>query len=199
MRAAWLSTASLSQAGVACTRAMGPDSLGRGRTAALGRSRVSGRCITDRLRQLLSPCLSRQNAQIVKAYRRGLAPAGQTHQNLTREITMKLTTGRCQRNFSKGDPGPRLAIATTQRALFAYFKISPEITHLAVMLFIRLRLSLRNPKTCCMSVRSRSAMRRFATVGTGLAPCLLRNSDDVSGWIECAAANSGAGSSMKCL
>jgi hypothetical protein len=39
----------------------------------------------------------------------------------------------------------------TQRSPFRHFKTSPKIIRLAVMLYIRFPLSLRNSKTCSMS------------------------------------------------
>jgi putative transposase len=40
----------------------------------------------------------------------------------------------------------------TQRRPFRYFKTSPEVIRLAVMLYVRFPLSLRNVEDCSMSV-----------------------------------------------
>jgi hypothetical protein len=52
------------------------------------------------------------------------------------------------------------------RSPFRYFKTSPEIIRLAVMLYVRFPLSLRNSKTCCTSRALTSATKPSATDAT---------------------------------
>ena len=52
--------------------------------------------------------------------------------------------------------------------IFRYFKTSPEIIRLAVMMYVRYPLSLRNVRTCCMSAASTLRMRRCGFCGTGV-------------------------------
>jgi hypothetical protein len=52
-----------------------------------------------------------------------------------------------------------------------HLKTSPEIIHVAVMLYIRFPLSLRNVEDFFHERASKSATRRFDTGGTGSVRC----------------------------
>jgi len=65
----------------------------------------------------------------------------------------------------------------TKRSPFKYFKTSPEIIRLAVMLYVRFPLSLRNVEDPARtSAGSMSAMKRSASGGTVSARCWRRKS-----------------------
>jgi putative transposase len=54
-------------------------------------------------------------------------------------------SGPCQRNLTLSQPGGAFSLSDmTQRSPFRYFKTSPEVIRLAVMLYVRFPLSLRN-------------------------------------------------------
>jgi len=59
---------------------------------------------------------------------------------------------------------------------FRYFKTSPEVIRLAVMLYVKYPLSLRNVEDLWPNAGSTLPMRPSATGGTGLARCSPRTS-----------------------
>ena len=61
---------------------------------------------------------------------------------------------------------------------FKYFKTSPEIIRLAVMLYVRCRFHFEMLRICCMNVASMSATKRFDIGGTASVRCLLRRSEN---------------------
>jgi hypothetical protein len=80
---------------------------------------------------------------------------------------------------------------------FRFFKTSPEIIRLAVMLYIRFPLSLRNVEDLLTSAASRSATRRCGTGGTGSARCSPRKSGGGAS-SGCACRRSGGGTWTRC-
>ena len=55
---------------------------------------------------------------------------------------------------------------------FRYFNSSPEVIRLAVLMYVKYPLSLRNVEDLLQSAVSTFAMRRYASGGTGSASCL---------------------------
>lgn len=86
----------------------------------------------------------------------------------------------------------------TQRSPFRYFKTSPEIIRLAVMFYIQFPLSLRNVEDLLHERGIEISHETVRYWWNRFGPMLLRNSG-ASGWNECADANTGAGTSMRCL
>ena len=54
---------------------------------------------------------------------------------------------------------------------FKYFKTSPEVIRLAVMMYIAIRCRCAKLKTFCSNVASTSVTRRCVCGGTGLGQC----------------------------
>jgi hypothetical protein len=85
----------------------------------------------------------------------------------------------------------------TKRSPFRYFKTSPEIIRLAVMMYVRFPLSLRSVEDLLNERGIESAMRRFDFGGTDLARCLpLRSAR--KGSARCAHIQIGSGTWMRC-
>ncbi len=84
----------------------------------------------------------------------------------------------------------------TRSAFFKYFKNSSEIIRLAVMLYIRLPLSLRNVEDL-LHERGIDVSPKLSKIGgTGLAPILLLKSDGI-GCNNCAYSRNGSGTWMR--
>ena len=62
----------------------------------------------------------------------------------------------------------------TKRSPFRYFKTSPEIIRLAVMLYVRFPLSLLMLKIFCTNEVLRSAIKQFGFGGADLVRCLQK-------------------------
>ena len=85
---------------------------------------------------------------------------------------------------------------TTKRSLFRYFKTSPDIIRLVVMMYVGFPLSLRNVEDLLQERASTSATRGFGSGARGAARCLPpRSAKDVSS--GCGIAASGAGTSQR--
>jgi hypothetical protein len=83
---------------------------------------------------------------------------------------------------------------------FKGFQSSPEIIRLAVMLYVRFPLSLRNVEDLLhergIEISHESAMKRFGSGGTGLVRCLLLKSGN-AGSKACGPVD-GGGISTRC-
>jgi len=73
----------------------------------------------------------------------------------------------------------------TKRSPFRYFKTSPEIIRLAVMMYVRFRFHFGTSKICCMSAGSKSAIRWFDLGGTGWSVVRLRDPKKTSSTTSC--------------
>ena len=107
----------------------------------------------------------------------GLALQG----NSVDPLPMKWLAGFCQKN-----PLIRqavlLACGMIQIIPFRYIKTSPGIIRLAVMLYIRFPLSLRNVECLLHERVSTSALRQYGSGGAASGRCLLQASaEDASG------------------
>ena len=79
---------------------------------------------------------------------------------------------------------------------FRYFNSSPEIIRLAVLMYVKYPLSLRNVEDLLAERGSTSAMRRSGFGGTDSARCSPLRSEK-GGWRTCAGILSGGGIWMR--